>query len=103
MDKNPNHAGVTAYHLIQLCLDLKEEMASLKTFARMSVKKPSEQIEEEWLDSQQVMRLLKIKKGTLQNLRDEGILGFTPIKGKIYYKSDDVAMLLKTNYRKRVK
>jgi histidinol phosphatase-like enzyme len=100
MDKDHIHEGITQFQLIQICMDLKEEMVALKTFAKMAARKPSERMAEEWLNSRQVMSLLRIKKGTLQNLRDKKSLPFTNLNNKIYYKASDVNALLKSNYRK---
>jgi hypothetical protein len=100
MVKNNTYEGITQFQLVQLCMNLKEEMVALKIFAKMSIRKPSERMAEEWLNSRHVMSLLKITKGTLQSLRDKGILPYTIICSKIYYKSDDVEAILKSNYRK---
>lgn len=48
----------------------------------------------EWLDNQDVCQLLSISKRTLQTLRDKGELGFSKIKRKIYYKPEDVEMII---------
>lgn len=48
----------------------------------------------EWLDNQDVCQLLGISKRTLQTLRDNGDLGFSKIKRKVYYKSEDVEMVV---------
>jgi len=48
----------------------------------------------EWLDNQDVCQLLSISKRTLQTLRDNGELGFTKIKRKVYYKLEDVEMII---------
>jgi hypothetical protein len=44
----------------------------------------------EWLDNQDVCLLLNISARTLRTLRDDGVLGFTRISHKIYYKSEDM-------------
>lgn len=48
----------------------------------------------EWLDSQDVCLMLDISPRTLQTLRDTGVLGYTHIDRKIYYKSEDVNSIL---------
>jgi hypothetical protein len=100
MDKDHIHEGITQFQLIQICMDLNEEMVALKTFAKMASRKPSERVAEEWLNSNQTMTLLKIKKVTLQKLRDTETLHHSNINGKFYYKAADVEALLKSNYRK---
>jgi len=46
------------------------------------------------LDNQQVCMLLSISKRTLQNLRDSGVLPFTKMGGKVFYKPEDVEKML---------
>lgn len=50
-----------------------------------------------WLKSYEVMRLLKLSPGTLQNLRINGTLPFTKIGGVIYYSYDDIQKMLEKN------
>lgn len=45
---------------------------------------------EKWLDNQDVCLLLGISKRTLQSLRDKGMLGFSQIRHKCYYRESDV-------------
>jgi hypothetical protein len=78
---------------------LSGEMKDLKAFVKHAMRKPSDQIATEWVNSYQVMSLLKIKKVTLQKLRNEKTLPCSHINGKIYYKLADVEALLKSNYR----
>lgn len=55
---------------------------------------------ERWLDNQEVCLILKISKRTLQNYRDNGVLPFSQIGNKIYYKSSDIEKHLEKNYIK---
>ena len=48
----------------------------------------------EWLDNQDVCRLLNISPRTLQTLRDNGTLAYSRISQKIYYKPRDVRRIL---------
>lgn len=54
--------------------------------------------ETEWLLKRQVLQILKISPRTLQTLRDKGILPYSQIEGKIYYKASDIENLLNQNY-----
>ena len=51
---------------------------------------------QQWLDTQDVCRILNVCYRTLQSLRDNGKLSFTQIERKFYYKPDDVENLLKS-------
>ncbi len=48
----------------------------------------------EWLDNQDVCRILNISPRTLQTLRDKGTLAYSRINHKIYYKPQDVKRIL---------
>lgn len=50
-----------------------------------------------WLKSTEVMEMLKISPGTLQNFRINGTLPFTKIGGIIYYDASDIQEVLKSN------
>ncbi len=49
---------------------------------------------EKWLDNQDVCKLLGISKRTLQSYRDKGILSFTQIRHKCYYKQTDIQQFI---------
>jgi hypothetical protein len=48
----------------------------------------------EWIDNQDVCRLLNISPRTLQTLRDNGTLAYSQISHKTYYKPEDVQKIL---------
>ncbi|AVR44229.1 DNA-binding protein [Christiangramia fulva] len=50
-----------------------------------------------WLKSTEVMELLKISPGTLQNFRVNGTLPYTKIGGIIYYEASDIQEVLTAN------
>ena len=58
---------------------------------------------EKWLDNQDLMLLLKISKRTAQHYRDTGLISFSQVGNKIYYKLSDVEELLKSHYNKAFK
>lgn len=45
---------------------------------------------EEWLDNQDVCQLLNISLRTLQSYRDRGVLAYSMIGHKCYYKANDI-------------
>lgn len=53
---------------------------------------------EDWLDNQDVANMLHMSYRTLQNLRSEGILPYSRIKGKIYYRRQDIQQLMAENF-----
>ena len=54
----------------------------------------------DWLHNGDVCRLLNISKRTLQHYRDTGVLPFSQIGHKCYYRREDVELLLQTKSEK---
>jgi hypothetical protein len=52
----------------------------------------------DWIDGQIVMQALHISPRTLQTLRSNGILPFSRIGNKIYYRKSDILKVLSDNY-----
>ena len=48
----------------------------------------------DWLDNQDVCQMLNISPRTLQTLRDNGMLAYSQINRKVYYKPEDVESIL---------
>lgn len=59
---------------------------------------PKPEVAEGWIDGQAVMNALHISERTLQNLRDNGTLGYTTLGRKIYYRIGEIDRLLNNNY-----
>ena len=55
---------------------------------------------QKWLDNYQACVRLGASKRTLQNLRDGGILPYTKIGAKVFYKPDDIEKMLQIGYKK---
>ena len=51
------------------------------------------------LDNQQVCQILNLSKRSLQNYRESGIIAYSQIGAKIYYKMSDIRDLLNKNYK----
>lgn len=77
--------------LINKLDDIKEDLQT------KDVKSPLKDI---WLDIQEVCTILKISKRKLQNYRDNYILPYSQISGKIYFKAADIQKHLENNYIK---
>ncbi len=52
---------------------------------------------EEWLDNEEVCRLLNISKRTLQTYRDNSLLPFSMVGHKVYYKKVDIKAFIKSS------
>lgn len=53
---------------------------------------------EDWIDDQAVMQLLHINSYKLKSLRSNGILPYSRISNKIYYRRQDIQQILADNY-----
>ena len=51
-----------------------------------------------WLDNQEVCEILGITQRTLQTYRNKGLLAYTCIRHKIFYKPEDVENVLRSSY-----
>ncbi len=52
----------------------------------------------DWVDAQDVVDKLHISLRTLQRWRISGVLPYSRVNGKCYYRKSDVLMLLMNNY-----
>jgi len=66
----------------------------------IKLKSKQSPLSETWLDIQETCQLLKISKRTLQAYRDNGILPFSQIGGKIYFRASDIEDHLQKHYIK---
>ncbi len=64
-----------------------------------SISKNNKEPKDEFLDNQEFLQLMNISKRTAQTWRDEGIVAFSQVGGKIYYRMSDVQKLLDSNYK----
>jgi hypothetical protein len=53
-----------------------------------------------WLDNNQFCEALNISKRSAQNYRDQGLIPYSLIGGKVYYKLEDIEQLLNKHYTK---
>lgn len=89
--------------IIKTLLLLLQEIKEVKELVIKLKKTRAQKFNENWIDGQEVMLALFISQRTLQSLRDTGILPYSRIKGKIYYKLTDIEKLLESNYSRNLK
>lgn len=78
----------------------KEDLNQFKTELLSAISQlinANPQNKQKWLKSKEVLELLTISPGTLQNLRINETLTFTKIGGTIYYDQDDINKILEQN------
>ena len=54
-------------------------------------------VNSEWIENGELAEMLGVSKRQLQGYRERGVLGFSTIGRKIYYRRDDVERLIKNN------
>ncbi len=84
--------------IIKILSTLFSELKAIKVQMLQLNKNRLKAYRESWLDGQDVMQLLHISPRTLQTYRNNGILPFSQIRGKIYYKFSDIEKILDSNY-----
>lgn len=79
----------------------KEDLYQFKNELLADIKKiikgDDNSTSKKWLKSKEVIKLLNISPGTLQNLRINGTLTYTKIGGTLYYDNADIDKLLNNN------
>ena len=64
------------------------------------LKKEQHHMEDPILDTEGVMTLLKVSRRSLQNWRDEGIIEFSAVNGKFYYRMSAIYKMLDSHLQK---
>lgn len=73
---------------------LMEKLEALSEYV-YSMERPAENNDDEWVDSQEVCRFLKISERTLQRLRTSGRITHSCLGGKYYYQITHIKALLR--------
>lgn len=84
--------------ILQLLLQLSSDLQFIKDYMLSLAPGKAANIKDDWLDGATVLEILRVSPRTLQTLRDKGILPFSKINGKFYYKIADIETLLADNY-----
>jgi len=50
-----------------------------------------------FIDNEEFMDLMRVSKRTAQKWRDEGLIAFSQVGNKIYYRMEDIDLLLKNH------
>lgn len=74
---------------------LLERLDTLQKELSTKQKNPKEVI----YDSADLLKILNISKSTLQRMRDEGLIGFSQVQGKFYYRQSDINEMLDRHYK----
>ena len=55
---------------------------------------------EVYMDHEEVCKVLHVSRRTLQQYRDDGIIPFIQLPGKVIYRESDITRLLEDNYKR---
>lgn len=80
--------------LIHLFQQAAGEIRLLKEVAEVLREEMNVEKQPEWLNSSEVLSLLRISKRTLQEYRNRKCIGFTKMRGRIYYNRRAVMRLM---------
>jgi biopolymer transport protein ExbB/TolQ len=92
-------SNIYAMNAVILTVEQYTDLVNRLDTLNKKLEKNSKAPEETFLDNQEFLELMKISKRTAQTWRDEGIVSFSQIGSKIYYKMIDVQKLLNKNYK----
>lgn len=79
-------------------LELLKKLAS-KMLNLIGELPPKENPGETWLDVTDTAKWLKVSLRTLQNYRDQGLIPFSQIGAKIYFRLEDLQEFLMKHYK----
>ncbi|WP_167343101.1 helix-turn-helix domain-containing protein [Nonlabens sp. SY33080] len=77
--------------------DLREFKLELLEDLKELIKQPAQSKKKKYLKSAEVMELLQVSPGTLQNLRINGTLPYSKIGGIIFYDADEIHRIIQEN------
>jgi hypothetical protein len=76
-----------------------EILRRLKTIEKLLQKDRTQPLND-LIDNSQLLQMLKISPRTAQIWRDKGLIGWSKINGKLYYKASEIMRLLDKYYKK---
>ncbi len=91
------------FELLQTLLSLSGDIKEIKAQVHVIKQSRAEKLKLNWVDSVQAMQILNISKRTLHQWRSRGVLPYSRIQGKLYYKVSDLENLLEKAYSPAVK
>lgn len=90
-----------------ICIDEKVwtallgKIETLASQARLLEKRYQPPTKEKWIDSQDVCQALGITKRTLQSYREKGIVPYSNVGGKFFYRENDIAAYLESRTKRK--
>ena len=69
----------------------------------IAIRQNKKAVQSTFIDNADFLHLMNISKRTAQTWRDSGVIAFSQIGSKIYYRTSDIEDLLNKNYNKALK
>ncbi len=79
-------------------IELKEIQAKLEALSSKIDEIQKDKLQTQIIDNADFIRLMNISNSTSKNWRKKGIIAYSQIENKIYYKITDIQLLLKNHY-----
>lgn len=76
-------------------LELRRRLCGLSVAVTELYRKVAPPTREKWLSTQEVCEALHISQRALQNYRDRGIISYSTIGSKFYYRETDVERVIR--------
>ncbi len=77
---------------------LTAKVEDMRQDIKMLLSKMTNHSPNNWVDTQEAMRLLGVSLRTMQKYRDNGVIGFSKFGKKIYYKVADIESLFEKHF-----
>lgn len=79
-------------------IELREIQEKLEVLSNKINKIQKEKFETQIIDNADFLHLMNISNSTARNWRNKGLIAYSQIENKIYYKVGDIQKLLDDNY-----
>ncbi len=76
--------------------EISDRLKAIEKLLQFKQKQPKEI----FLDNQEFLQIMNISKRTAQSWRDSGLIGYSMIGCKVYYKITDIHGLIEKHYHK---
>ena len=96
MEQHTAHIAGVLYPFLHAISSPAQASMQAPAARPVSNKKKMDEFRENWLDKQEVIRLMPVSERSLYALRKEGKLPSYSFKGKIYFKLQDVENLMRS-------
>ena len=79
-------------------IELKQIQEKLEALSQRINKIQKEKFETQIIDNADFIQLMNISNSTARNWRNKGLIAYSQIENKIYYKVSDIQLLLNNHY-----